>query len=80
LIAEVAELAKSVWLETGSILGVGLIVIKKETSSPTHPFIVGVTLIVEVIGPVVALIALNKGISPLPEVANPIAAFELVHV
>jgi hypothetical protein len=47
---------------------------------PVHPFAVGVTVTVAVIGEVVALIAVNDRISPEPLVARPIAVLLLVHV
>jgi hypothetical protein len=47
---------------------------------PVHPFAVGVTVIVAVIGEVVALIAVNAGILPEPLAASPIAVLLLVHV
>ena len=47
---------------------------------PAHPFAVGVTVTVAVIGEVVALIAVNEGISPEPLVARPIAVLLLVQV
>ena len=40
---------------------------------PVHPFAVGVTVIIEVIGKVVALVAVNGGILPEPLDARPIA-------
>jgi hypothetical protein len=47
---------------------------------PAHPFAVGVTVTVAVIGEVVALVAVKDGISPEPLVARPIAVLLLVHV
>jgi hypothetical protein len=41
---------------------------------------VGVTVIVEVIGEVVVLVAVNEGTPPVPLAARPIAAFEFVQV
>ena len=46
---------------------------------PVHPFAVGVTLIVAVIGKVVALVAVNEGIFPVPLAVRPIAVVLFVH-
>ena len=40
---------------------------------PVHPFAVGVTVIVAVIGDVVALVAVNEGMLPDPLAARPMA-------
>ena len=45
-----------------------------------HPFAVGVTVIVLVIGEVVALVAVNDGILFEPLAARPVAGLLLVHV
>ena len=45
-----------------------------------HPFAVGVTVIVAVIGEVVALVAVNEGIFPVPLAGRPIAVLLLVQV
>ena len=45
-----------------------------------HPFAVGVTVIVAVIGEVVAFVAMNEGIFPEPLAARPIAVLLFVHV
>jgi hypothetical protein len=47
---------------------------------PVHPFAVGVTVIVAVIGDVVALVAANEGISPDPLAARPMAVLLFVQV
>jgi hypothetical protein len=47
---------------------------------PVHPFAVGVTVIVAVIGDVVAFVAVNEGILPEPFAPRPIAVFHVVHV
>ena len=47
---------------------------------PVHPFAVGVTVIVDVTGEVVALVAVNEGIFPEPLAARPIAVLLFVHV
>ena len=47
---------------------------------PAQPFAAGVTVIVEVIGKVVALVAVNGGILPEPLAARPIAVLLFVQV
>ena len=47
---------------------------------PVQPFAVGVTVIVAVIGEVVALVAVNEGILPEPLAARPIDVLLFVHV
>jgi hypothetical protein len=46
---------------------------------PTQPFNVGVTVIVEVIGLVPVLVAVNPETFPVPLAGKPIAVLELVH-
>ena len=45
-----------------------------------HPFAVGVTVIVAVIGEVVAFVAMNEGIFPDPFAARPIAVLLFVQI
>ncbi len=52
----------------------------KVVGVPVHPFAVGVTVIVAVIGDVVALVAVNEGILPDPFVPRPIAVLLFVQV
>ena len=47
---------------------------------PVQPFAVGVTVIVVVIGEVVAFVAMNEGIFPEPLAARPMAVLVFVHV
>jgi hypothetical protein len=61
-------------------LGVGLTVTVYVLVVPLHPFAVGVTVIVAVIGDDVALVAVNVGMSPEPLAARPIAVLLFVHV
>jgi len=61
-------------------VGVGLTVIVNVDGVPVHPFAVGVTVIVLVIGEVVALVAVNDGILFEPLAARPIAGLLLIHV
>jgi hypothetical protein len=59
-------------------VGTGLIVIVYTSGVPTQPFNVGVIVIVPVIGAVVAFVAVNDGIVPVPLAARPIAVLEFV--
>jgi len=62
------------------IVGVGLTVIVKVKSGPAHPFSVGLTVMVELIGAFVLFAAAVKlGMFPFPDAASPIAVFEFVH-
>ena len=47
---------------------------------PVQPFAVGITVIVETIGEVVAFVAVKEGILPEPFAASPIAVLLFVHV
>jgi len=53
-------------------------VIVNVDAAPVHPFAVGVTEIVDVIGEVVAFVAMNDGIFPEPLAARPIAVLLFV--
>jgi hypothetical protein len=57
-----------------------LTVIVNDNGVPTHPFAVGVTVIVATTGAVPLLIAVNDGIFPVPLTANPIDGSLFVHV
>ena len=61
-------------------VAVGLTVTVNVKGVPGHPFAVGVTVIVAVIGKVVALVAVNAGILPEPLAASPIFVLPLVHI
>lgn len=63
-------------------MGVGLMVMVKVLATPGQvlPGIVGVTVIVEVIGVPLALVAVKAGKLPAPLAPNPIEVFEFVHV
>ncbi len=52
----------------------------KVVGVPVHPFAVGVTVIVAVIGDVVALVAVKEGTLPEPFAARPIAVLLFVQV
>ena len=57
---------------------VGLTVMVKVLIGPTQPAAVGVMLMVDVMGVVPGLVAVNDGIFPIPDVASPMAALLLV--
>ena len=59
---------------------VGLTVTVKVIGVPVHPFAVGVTVIVAVIGEAVAFVAVNEGTLPEPLAASPIAMLLFVQV
>jgi hypothetical protein len=61
-------------------VAVGLTVIVKVVGVPMHPFAMGVTVIVALIGDVVALVAVNEGILPEPLDERPIAVLLFVQV
>ena len=67
-------------LEMLLTVAVGLTVAVNVVGVPAHPFAVGVTVIVAVIGKVVALVAVNAGMLPEPLAASPILVLLLVHV
>ena len=75
----VTELLHNVWSRIGSTLGDGSIVITKTSSVPTHPFVVGVTVIVPLIAELPEFVPVNEAIFPFPDEAKPIFAFELDH-
>jgi len=63
--------AQYVWLLIELTVGVGLTVIVNVDGVPVHPFAVGVTVIVLVIGNVPVLLAVYVGIFPVPLVPKP---------
>lgn len=74
------EPLQTVWFGIAFTVGDGLTVIKNDNGVPGQPFAVGVMVTVELIAPPPGLVAVNDGMSPLPLVANPIAALLLVQV
>ena len=64
---------------TGLTVAVGLTVIVNDNGVPTHPFAVGVTVIVAMTGVVPALVAVKDGIFPVPLAASPIDGVLLTH-
>ena len=69
---------------TGLTIGIGFTVIVKKVDIPVHviPELVnsGVTVMVAVIGAVVALVALKERISPVPFAARPIEVLVFVQL
>jgi hypothetical protein len=61
-------------------VAVGFTVTLNVDGIPVHPFAVGITVIVAVIGEVVAFVAVNEGIFPAPLAARPIAVLLFVQV
>ena len=61
-------------------VAIGLTVIVNVEGVPVHPFAAGVTVMVEVIGEVVAFVAVNEGTLPEPLAARPIAVLLFVQV
>ena len=61
-------------------MGVGLTVMVKIFGMPGQPAADGVTVIVAITGALVALMAVNAGIFPLPEAAKPIDALLFVQL
>ena len=83
----VAPAAVNVAVPPGQIVGeltvttgIGLTVIVNVEGVPGQAPKVGVIVIVEVIGPAVALVAVKAGKLVVPLAAKPIAAFEFVQV
>jgi hypothetical protein len=61
-------------------VGVGITEIVNDEVIPSHPFNVGVTVIVACNTEFVEFVAVNAGISPVPFAANPIDGLEFVQV
>ena len=72
------QIVAGVALETKT--GFGLTVMVQLDGVPMQPLMVGVTVMVAVMGALVALVAVNEGIFPVPFAPKPIAGFEFVHV
>ena len=65
---------------TKTIVGVGMTVMVKEAAVPSQPLNVGVTRIVPLIDAVVAFVAVNEAILPVPLAGNPIAVLLFVQL
>ena len=61
-------------------VGAGFTVTVNVAGVPAHPFADGVTVMVAVMGEVVALVAVNEGISPDPLGARPMAVLSFAQV
>jgi hypothetical protein len=72
--------AQYVWLLIELTVASGLTVMVNVVGVPAHPFAVGITVIVAVIGEVAALTVVNEGTLPEPLAASPIAVLLFVHV
>lgn len=77
--AAVLAPAQSVWLATAATTGVGFTVMVKLTGVPGQPLAVGVTVIVAVIGELVALVAVKAAILPVPLAARPMVVLLFTH-
>lgn len=80
LITAVGVPLHTTWPATGFTIGVGFIVIVNVTGVPTQPLATGVTVMVAVIGPLVALVVKNGSISPLPLAARPMPVLLFVQL
>lgn len=80
LITAVGDPLHTNWPATGFTIGVGFTVIVNVIGVPTQPAALGVTVIVAVIGPLVALVVTNGMISPVPLAANPMPVLLFVQV
>jgi len=58
-------------------VAIGLTVIANVEGVPVHPFAAGVTVMVEVIGDIPLLLAVNVPVFPLPFVPNPTSMDEV---
>jgi hypothetical protein len=66
-------------LLTGLTVGVGYTVMVNDSGVPTHPFAVGVTVIVAITVAVPLLVAVKDGIFPVPLPASPMDGVLLIH-
>jgi hypothetical protein len=70
---------QSAWFPGTITLGVGFTVIVRFCDIPIHPFAVGLTVIVAVIGAAVLFVAVKAAILPAPVPASPIDIVLLLH-
>jgi hypothetical protein len=70
----------NIWLVTGFTIGVGFTVMVKLTGKPGQAPKTGVTVMVAVIGPLVALVVTNGSISPVPLAARPMPVLLFVQL
>ena len=64
---------------TGLTVGVGYTVMVNDSGVPTHPFAVGVTVIVAITVAVPLLVAVKEGMFPVPLAASPMDGVLLTH-
>ena len=73
--------AHTVWFATAFTVGVGFTVMVKLTGKlPPQPFADGVTVMVAVMGALVALVATKLAMLPVPDAARPMAVLLLVQL
>lgn len=70
----------NVWLPTGVTVGRGFTVIVYVAGVPEQPLAEGVTVMVEVMGAVLGLAAVNAGTVLLPDATRPVAVVLLVQL
>lgn len=70
----------NIWLVTGFTIGVGFTVMVNVTGKPGQTPRIGVTVMVAVIGPLVALVVTKGSISPVPLAARPMPVLLLVQL
>ena len=80
LTVAVVDPLHNTWPATGFTIGVGFTVMVKLTGKPGQIPKVGVTVMVAVIGPLVALVVTNGSISPVPLAARPMAGLLFVQL
>ena len=80
LIKVVAVPLQTTWFVMGVTVGVGLTLIKNEKAGPTHPFAVGVNVMVELMAVEPGLVAVNEGMSPLPLATKPMSVLLFVQL
>ena len=71
---------QTTWLTGILAVGVGFTVIRNVEADPTHPFAVGVMLMVELMGALEGFVATNEGMFPDPFDTRPMDVLLLVHV
>lgn len=80
LITAVGDPLHNTWLATGFTIGVGFTVMVNVTGKPGQAPKTGVTVIVAVIGPLVALVVTKGSISPVPLAARPMPVLLFVQL
>ena len=80
LIAEVVEALHISWSFGCATSGTGLTVIAKVFAGPLQPLTSGVTVMLDVTGTAVLLMAVKDGIGPFPEAASPVDVLSFVQL